>query len=84
MRLRLVRLSCGLATFSRRRHNLGRLATWKMKHCSSGRSSQSSEEQAREHVAGSGVLSDEFYTWLVQVSADTLRDAIEKVGVASY
>ncbi|HMR62690.1 MAG TPA: sugar phosphate isomerase/epimerase family protein [Anaerolineae bacterium] len=33
---------------------------------------------------GSGVLSDEFYTWLVQVSADTLRDAIKKVGVASY
>jgi len=33
---------------------------------------------------GSGVLSDEFYTWLVQTSADTLRDAIEKVGVASY
>lgn len=33
---------------------------------------------------GSGVLSDEFYTWLVQVSGDTLRDAINKVGVASY
>lgn len=29
---------------------------------------------------GSGVLSDEFYSWLVQVSADTLRDAMEKVG----
>lgn len=33
---------------------------------------------------GSGVLSDEFYSWLVQLSADTLRGAIEKVGVASY
>jgi sugar phosphate isomerase/epimerase len=33
---------------------------------------------------GSGVLSDEFYTWLVQMSADTLREAIEKVGVASW
>jgi sugar phosphate isomerase/epimerase len=33
---------------------------------------------------GSGVLSDEFYTWLVQISADTLRDAIEKVGVPSW
>ena len=31
---------------------------------------------------GSGVLSDEFYSWLVQVSADTLRDAMEKVGAA--
>ncbi len=31
---------------------------------------------------GSGVLSDEFYTWLVQTSADTLRNAMEKVGVA--
>lgn len=30
---------------------------------------------------GSGVLSDEFYTWLVQVSGDTLREAMEKVGV---
>lgn len=29
---------------------------------------------------GSGVLSDEFYTWLVQVSADTLLDAMKKVG----
>jgi len=29
---------------------------------------------------GSGVLSDEFYSWLVEVSADTLRQAIEKVG----
>ncbi len=33
---------------------------------------------------GSGVLSDEFYTWLVQESGDTLRHAIEKVGVASW
>jgi sugar phosphate isomerase/epimerase len=33
---------------------------------------------------GSGVLSDEFYTWLVQVSADTLTDAVEKVGVKSF
>lgn len=32
---------------------------------------------------GSGVLSDEFYTWLVQVSADTLRHAIDKVGAWS-
>jgi sugar phosphate isomerase/epimerase len=31
---------------------------------------------------GSGVLSDEFYSWLVEVSADTLRNAIEKVGAA--
>ena len=31
---------------------------------------------------GSGVLSDEFYTWLVQVSSDTLLDAMQKVGVA--
>jgi sugar phosphate isomerase/epimerase len=31
---------------------------------------------------GSGVLSDEFYTWLVQVSADTLLDAMRKVGTA--
>ena len=29
---------------------------------------------------GSGVLSDEFYSWLVEVSANTLRDAINKVG----
>lgn len=29
---------------------------------------------------GSGVLSDEFYSWLVEVSANTLRDAIKKVG----
>ena len=29
---------------------------------------------------GSGVLSDEFYSWLVEVSAKTLRNAIEKVG----
>ena len=28
----------------------------------------------------SGVLSDEFYSWLVEISANTLRDAIEKVG----
>lgn len=31
---------------------------------------------------GSGVLSDEFYSWLVEVSANTLRSAIEKVGAA--
>ena len=29
---------------------------------------------------GSGVLSDEFYSWLVEVSANTLRDAIKKVN----
>ncbi len=29
----------------------------------------------------SGVLSDEFYSWLVEVSAKTLRDAMAKVGV---
>lgn len=29
---------------------------------------------------GSGVLSDEFYSWLVEISANTLRDAIKKVG----
>ena len=29
---------------------------------------------------GSGVLSDEFYSWLVEVSANTLRDAVNKVG----
>ncbi len=28
----------------------------------------------------SGVLSDEFYSWLVEVSANTLRDAMVKVG----
>ncbi len=28
----------------------------------------------------SGVLSEEFYSWLVEVSANTLRDAMEKVG----
>ena len=28
---------------------------------------------------GSGVLSDEFYSWLVEVSANTLRNAINKV-----
>ncbi len=28
----------------------------------------------------SGVLSDEFYSWLVEVSANTLRDAMDKVG----
>ena len=27
---------------------------------------------------GSGVLSDEFYTWLVKESAKTLRNAIDK------
>jgi sugar phosphate isomerase/epimerase len=31
----------------------------------------------------SGVLSDEFYSWLVEVSAKTLQDAIDNVGVAS-
>ena len=34
----------------------------------------------RDH--GSGVLSDEFYSWLVEVSAKTLQDAIEKAGAA--
>jgi D-psicose/D-tagatose/L-ribulose 3-epimerase len=29
---------------------------------------------------GSGVLSDEFYTWLVQESGKTLRNAIQKAG----
>ena len=29
---------------------------------------------------GSGVLSDEFYSWLVEVTANTLRDAIKKVN----
>ncbi|MEM7032522.1 MAG: sugar phosphate isomerase/epimerase family protein [Chloroflexota bacterium] len=29
----------------------------------------------------SGVLSDEFYSWLVEVSADTLREAMRNVGV---
>lgn len=29
---------------------------------------------------GSGVLSDEFYSWLVEISANTLRDALQKVG----
>ena len=29
---------------------------------------------------GSGVLSDEFYSWLVEVSANTLLNAIEKAG----
>ena len=29
---------------------------------------------------GSGVLSDEFYSWLVEESAKTLRDAIAKIG----
>ena len=32
---------------------------------------------------GSGVLSDEFYSWLVEVSANTLQEAIDNVGVAS-
>jgi hypothetical protein len=27
---------------------------------------------------GSGVLSDEFYSWLVEISANTLKHAIEK------
>lgn len=31
---------------------------------------------------GSGVLSDEFYSWLVEVSADTLRKAMSDAGVA--
>lgn len=30
---------------------------------------------------GSGVLSDEFYSWLVEMSAKTLRNAMEKVGL---
>jgi D-psicose/D-tagatose/L-ribulose 3-epimerase len=29
---------------------------------------------------GSGVLSDEFYSWLVELSGNTLRDAMKKVG----
>lgn len=29
---------------------------------------------------GSGVLSDEFYSWLVELSANTLSDAMKKVG----
>ena len=32
---------------------------------------------------GSGVLSDEFYSWLVEESAKTLQKAIDNVGVAS-
>jgi len=32
---------------------------------------------------GSGVLSDEFYSWLVEESAKTLQQAIDNVGVAS-
>ncbi|MEM7345523.1 MAG: sugar phosphate isomerase/epimerase family protein [Chloroflexota bacterium] len=32
---------------------------------------------------GSGVLSDEFYSWLVEISAQTLQTAIDNVGVAS-
>jgi D-psicose/D-tagatose/L-ribulose 3-epimerase len=36
----------------------------------------------RNHA--SGILSDEFYSWLVETSAKTLRHAIEKVGVASW
>lgn len=32
---------------------------------------------------GSGVLSDEFYSWLVEVSAKTLQHAIDKVGAGS-
>src|SRR5712692_5977710 len=32
---------------------------------------------------GSGVLSDEFYSWLVELSAQTLRKAMKKAGVAS-
>ena len=31
---------------------------------------------------GSGVLSDEFYSWLVEVSANTLRKAMKEAGVA--
>lgn len=31
---------------------------------------------------GSGVLSDEFYSWLVEVSANTLRKAMSEAGVA--
>ncbi len=30
---------------------------------------------------GSGVLSDEFYSWLVEVSAETLRKAMKEAGV---
>jgi hypothetical protein len=30
---------------------------------------------------GSGVLSDEFYSWLVEVSANTLREAMQGAGV---
>jgi len=30
---------------------------------------------------GSGVLSDEFYSWLVEVSANTLRNAMKEAGV---
>lgn len=32
---------------------------------------------------GSGVLSDEFYSWLVEVSTKTLQHAIDKVGAGS-
>jgi sugar phosphate isomerase/epimerase len=32
---------------------------------------------------GSGVLSDEFYSWLVEVSANTLRKAMRAAGVAT-
>lgn len=32
---------------------------------------------------GSGVLSDEFYSWLVEVSANTLREAMQKAGVGT-
>lgn len=32
---------------------------------------------------GSGVLSDEFYSWLVQTSAETLRKGMKKAGVSS-
>jgi hypothetical protein len=30
---------------------------------------------------GSGVLSDEFYSWLVEVSANTLKNALKEAGV---
>jgi sugar phosphate isomerase/epimerase len=32
---------------------------------------------------GSGVLSDEFYSWLVEISAKTLQNAVDKVGAGS-
>ena len=62
-------------------HDLDRTPANPYKNATADAESELTPEQLKfieDH--GSGVLSDEFYSWLVEVSANTLRDAIKKVN----